>query len=373
MGVLFALSKKKELWHSSQKWYEVPVKIFMTSIRIVGFRIKFMLWKRKRRLFLMRTLKWIGLSLFWMMSILPSAAAASASASTASDTAILTKTYDLPQAADYIEFLVEGYDGEFTSTLTMPNGRTVNMTTASKIDDPVKPYWSNTYAIHAAPKGKYSLKINAPKQAYYNFRVYIPLFSDIPNHWAEDAIHSFVQQGIAAGYGDGRFGPDDSVTGEAILKMLVLGLTEEQPNGKRQWMKTFRWKIADEDKSGELGKLEYSFVEDKFVPWAAPYATAAVDLGVTDEWSGKELKSPFKRKDVALLAANVMYMVKVSVPGPSAFQDTVGLPEHYRAAIDLVSSYSIFTGYPDGTFKPDNQVTRAEAVKVLSRLFEFLK
>ncbi|CAM4046522.1 S-layer homology domain-containing protein [Paenibacillus alkaliterrae] len=283
------------------------------------------------------------------------------------------KNYELTEEEEFVEFILEGYDGAYTSSMTMPNGRVITMTKSTKINDSTKPYWTNAYSVKSAPKGKYTFKINAPKQAYYNLKVNVPLFSDIPNHWAQNSINTFVEKGIISGYGDGRFGPNDLVTGEALIKMAVLGLTEEQPNGKRQWMKTFRWKVANEEKSRELGFLEYSFIADKSVPWAKPYLTAAGDLGITTNWKDEGFAIPFKRKDVALLVANVMNMVKVSSLKPSMFQDTKSLPDQYQEAIDLVSNYSVFSGYPDGTFKPENQVSRAEAVIVLSRLIEFLK
>lgn len=36
----------------------------------------------------------------------------------------------------------------------------------------------------------------------------------------------------------------------------------------------------------------------------------------------------------------------------------------YSTAIDVLSTYKIISGYPDGNFKPDNSITRAEAAKI---------
>ena len=291
----------------------------------------------------------------------------------AAETVVVTKTYELTEAADYIEFTLDGYDGAFTSTMTMPNGRVAKMTKSTKIEDKEKPFWVNAYSVESAPKGTYTFKINAPKAAYYNLRVNIPLFKDIPNHWAQAAINAFVEKGIVAGYGDGRFGPDDSVTGEALVKMAVLTLTEDMPNGKRQWTKAFRWKVKDEAVSKEMGFQEFVFTAQKGEPWSKPYLAAAATIKMTANWQDKQLAGPFKRKDVALLLANVITMVQPADPKASTYQDTKNLPENYRKAIDLVSSFSIFSGYPDGSFKPESTVTRAEAVAVLSRLNDFMK
>ncbi|MEA1961350.1 MAG: S-layer homology domain-containing protein [Bacillota bacterium] len=46
-------------------------------------------------------------------------------------------------------------------------------------------------------------------------------FSDTDTHWASDYISTAAKQGIVNGYSDTRFGPDDSITREQMLVMLV--------------------------------------------------------------------------------------------------------------------------------------------------------
>ena len=50
-------------------------------------------------------------------------------------------------------------------------------------------------------------------------------FTDVPaTHWAAGYVKIANQKGIIAGYGDGTFGPDDEVTYEQAIKMLVCAL-----------------------------------------------------------------------------------------------------------------------------------------------------
>ncbi len=50
-------------------------------------------------------------------------------------------------------------------------------------------------------------------------------FTDVPaDHWASGYINLAAGQGIVNGYGDGRFGPEDNVTYEQAVKMLVVAL-----------------------------------------------------------------------------------------------------------------------------------------------------
>lgn len=55
----------------------------------------------------------------------------------------------------------------------------------------------------------------------------------------------------------------------------------------------------------------------------------------------------------------------------AGFKDTTG---HWaQAQIEQLAKLGILGGYPDGTFKPDAPITRAEAAAVVSRLYEKLK
>nr|DAH38429.1 MAG TPA: Cell wall hydrolase autolysin [Caudoviricetes sp.] len=55
----------------------------------------------------------------------------------------------------------------------------------------------------------------------------------------------------------------------------------------------------------------------------------------------------------------------------AGFKDTTG---HWaQAQIEQLAKLGILGGYPDGTFKPDAPITRAEVAAVVSRLYEKLK
>jgi len=59
------------------------------------------------------------------------------------------------------------------------------------------------------------------------------VFTDVPaTHWASGYVQAATNMGILAGYGDGTFGPDDPVTYEQAIKMIVaaLGYTPEAEN-----------------------------------------------------------------------------------------------------------------------------------------------
>ena len=67
-------------------------------------------------------------------------------------------------------------------------------------------------------------------------------FSDVPSsHWAYGDIMTCAQQGIVSGFGDGRFKPNDKVTGIQFIVMITrtffqeeLAATQEEAAG-REW------------------------------------------------------------------------------------------------------------------------------------------
>lgn len=291
----------------------------------------------------------------------------------ASERAVVVKTFQLSEDVETLSLTVEGYDGAFSSRLVLPDGHEVIGRVGERVVGADRTYWSAVYTVAPARKGTYTITIDAPVKAFYNLIVDVPLFSDIARHWARDEINEYVERGIINGYGNGKFGPEDAVTGEALIKMVVLSLTREQPNSKRVWLNEFRWRVKDETLSTEMGWQEYDFVPDKAEHWSVPYMKAAGDLGITSNWSEQTMSGSFKRKDVALLLANVIRMVDAAKPKAASYTDTAELGKEYRAAIDLVSNFALFAGFPDGSFKPEQVVTRAEAVKVLYQFEQYLK
>ena len=55
---------------------------------------------------------------------------------------------------------------------------------------------------------------------------------DIKAHWAETVIRKWVSQGLAKGYGDSRFGPNDSITRAEFVTLLNRIFGYEQKSSK---------------------------------------------------------------------------------------------------------------------------------------------
>lgn len=99
-------------------------------------------------------------------------------------------------------------------------------------------------------------------------------FTDVPtNHWANGYVAKAAEQGIINGYGNGKFGPSDSVTYAQMIKMLVCawGMGEQAemdggyPNGY----------IAVAKKMGFTKDMKYNATE-----FAPRYAIASLAYNI---------------------------------------------------------------------------------------------
>ena len=71
------------------------------------------------------------------------------------------------------------------------------------------------------------------------------------------------------------------------------------------------------------------------------------------------------KKVLSLVLALVMVLGTFGTAFAASFPDTVETV--YDEAVDRLSLLEILEGYPDGTFKPENQITRAEFAAVAVR------
>ena len=73
------------------------------------------------------------------------------------------------------------------------------------------------------------------------------------------------------------------------------------------------------------------------------------------------------KKVLALVVAVAMIASMGLVASAASYSD-VAANASYADAVNLLSNLGIIKGYEDGTFKPDNTVTRAEAATMIVRM-----
>lgn len=147
-----------------------------------------------------------------------------------------------------------------------------------------------------------------------------------------------------AGYPDGTFKPGKEVTRAEAVRMFVTLVNE----GK------------------ELPKNPTTKFKDANNKWYSDEINFAVSKGFISGYSDGIFK-PNQGITRAEFAQMIAVFVKDGYPGSSNFKDVKG---HWASnAIDQLYGNKKIKGFPDGTFKPDQKLTRAEAVTVLNSVF----
>jgi len=152
------------------------------------------------------------------------------------------------------------------------------------------------------------------------------------------------------GLPDGSFGPEKEVSRAQMATMLVRNVgAEHKGNGTPSFadLGPKHWAFKEIESANTLG-LMTGYSNGSF--GSEDSITRAQMAMIVDRW--------MKRQGKAANDKNA-----------ESFTDVSGKHWAY-AAIRNAQSYGIMEGYKDRSFKPEQKLTRAEAVKVLNRLFE---
>ncbi|NDL67253.1 S-layer homology domain-containing protein [Anaerotalea alkaliphila] len=158
-------------------------------------------------------------------------------------------------------------------------------------------------------------------------------FPDTAGHWAETEIAYLAGEGLVNGFPDGTFGPERTLTRAQVAMVVAAQLQlAQQPAG-------FPDVPAGHWASQAIGALEAAGVmngypDGTFLPEKAmTRAEVAAVLAGAYSWPSTGTSSPFS-----------------DVPASHwAFGHVQAMRDNF-----------ITTGYPDGTYKPGNPMTRAE-------------
>lgn len=166
-------------------------------------------------------------------------------------------------------------------------------------------------------------------------------FSDVPNdHWAKNRIETLTENGIIAGYDDDTFRPGGVITRAEFYALFA------------------RTVMPDEIESQSSGS------------WWQPFYNAVRGVYTIPESMNNDeaMNSPITRYEMADLVS-VSGFTTGYFPHLEAFNFS-DLTEEQEYSVIMSVYKGLLTGYEDGTFRPDKNLTRAEASTVISRLMK---
>lgn len=174
-------------------------------------------------------------------------------------------------------------------------------------------------------------------------------FPDISGHYAEQHIKKLFSYGIANGYEDGTFKPDNAITRAEFAALTANAL----------------------EKIGYSLKTSPGFA-DTAGHWAEKSVCKLVACGIVHGFEDGTFKPDLKitRGQAAIMASNMLVYCGVAIRDGDDYPDTAS---HYASRhIKSLRSFGVVNGYEDGTFKPDNEITRGQAAMYISNCLTVL-
>jgi CSLREA domain-containing protein/uncharacterized repeat protein (TIGR01451 family) len=110
---------------------------------------------------------------------------------------------------------------------------------------------------------------------------------------------------------------------------------------------------------------------DAVPAWAAPEVGAAVRAGLILGYPDGAFRpdAQVTRAEAAVMLVRALKLQVLDVtPGDARFADEAQIPDWAAASVRTGARYGLITGYEDSSFRPENTATRAETVAMLSRL-----
>ncbi len=177
-------------------------------------------------------------------------------------------------------------------------------------------------------------------------------FTDIDQHWAEEAIELLGDKLIVNGYQDDSFKPQGTITRGEFATIIARSLGLDTSDTHIQQFSD----VASSD-------------------WYAGALKAVVDLNLVYGYEDGTFKpnAEITRQDAAVILGRVIEFLKLQNnqdPQSEDFTDQHAISDYAVQSVTLAANMSIINGYEDQSFKPQSFIKRAEAVMMIKKLLE---
>ena len=164
---------------------------------------------------------------------------------------------------------------------------------------------------------------------------------DLSGHWAQGVISELIKAGAISGYPDGSFRPDSSITRAEFAAVLVKALKLEPRSG-----------VTFSDTVGH---------------WAQVSIETAAGHGIVSGYENGSF-GPDNLITREQMAVMIVKAADLSAGEGKTFTDAGQIGAWAKTAVAAASGNSIISGYPDGSFRPQANATRAEAAAVIVKI-----
>lgn len=176
------------------------------------------------------------------------------------------------------------------------------------------------------------------------------IFNDIENvSWAEEAITNLYKKGIVNGKAVRVFEPNAFVTREEFVKMIVIAMD-----------------IVDNSK-------EISFEDTSKDAWYYDYIKKAYSSGIINGINDNSFGIGYQisRQDMAVILCRALEKNAELTAGEETFADAEEIASYATECVSKLTNAKIINGMENGSFAPNANATRAQAVVMLYNALKY--
>ena len=167
--------------------------------------------------------------------------------------------------------------------------------------------------------------------------------NDYAGHWAGDTIQQWIDEGKISGYPDGSFKPDNNVTRAEFVTMVN---------------KEFDFTATTDISFTDVNSNDWFYQE------VQKASNAGYIVGVSE--TQFDPSSNLTREQASVIVARILNLNSDS-ESSDVFNDLNDVSSWATELVLASAKAGIIKGYEDNTFRPQNPITRAEAVVILDR------
>lgn len=207
-------------------------------------------------------------------------------------------------------------------------------------------YYIQVYAVRDDIRGPSS------ENFYYNKAIY--RFNDVPvSSWYFPYLQFIQAYGIMNGYQDengnltGEFGPENNLTVAECLKIAFIAFKSQ----------------IDENIDAQALPAEYSELNSH---WAAEYLNKgyAMNLTILQDLENFDPNREITRGEILEMFFEV---IGKDIPEYDSYTANDIVDSKYADIIEYAYEEGYVSGYPDGSFRPDSLLNRAEILKIVGK------
>ena len=194
-------------------------------------------------------------------------------------------------------------------------------------------------------------------------------FSDLQDgsySWAEETINRLADEGVIKGYSDGTYGPAKQITRQEALTLFARAAGVND---------------AENAYGVEFNQYSFKTVADNYNTYAKKELCFLLERGILTEdeidfYLAEDNKNQVMLRHEAAVLISAILGVREDFDKtgeyPVEFADIEEIPESSLAAVGYAAQEGVLSGMEDGSFAPNDGVTRAQVAIMLDRVIKKL-